>query len=120
MDYLDSISKRLWQLICYEKMPQKVEDELNRIHDTVNLIDEDITERLEEELSNAHSEVAYWEEECENYTDLIRDNEELEEKIVNIEKHVVQLERDLRQYKKIGKQFSAANKTVKLFRKGLA
>ena len=85
MDYLDSISKRLWQLICYEKMPQKVEDELNRIHDTVNLIDADITERLEEELRDARSEAAYWEEECEAYTDLARDNEELEKKITDIE-----------------------------------
>jgi len=120
MDYLNSISNRLWYLLCYEKMPQKVTDELTRIHDTVNLIDTDITERLEEELSDAHSEVAYWKEECENLSDLTRENEDLTVKIINIEKHVVQLEKDLRQYKKIGEQFSAANKTAKLFRKGLS
>ena len=73
MDDIEDITKKLWQVICYEKMPQKVADELTRLHDTVNLIDTGITERLEDELSDAHSEATYWEEEF-NSTHLIREN----------------------------------------------
>ena len=127
MDDIKAIIKKLWQVLCYEKMPQKTEDELKKIYDFLESIDLNFEETLQDELENirydlkeAHGEAEYWEEAFAE-THLIRDNnDELKITISDLTNQVSALERDLRQYKKLGEQFSAANKTAKLFRKGLS
>lgn len=113
MDFLGNLPDRLWQLICYEKMSPKLEGELKRIYHELDNVDIYVDDYIGEQCNEAWGEVDYWKEEYNTTKNVKHENDELTRKVEKLEK-------ELKQYKKIGEQFSAGNKTVKLFRKGLS